>query len=102
MMSSRPILATISFFGIMAVPAHGTELEFCTESVYAPGDVCPAAQPSSGSGTCYSLTVKAGTCCEHRLLVVPNLPVKGPTIGNISRAVALVERCLVHRYCLPT
>ncbi|ROV98529.1 hypothetical protein VSDG_04225 [Cytospora chrysosperma] len=64
MMSSRPILATISFFAIMAVPAHGTELEFCTESVYAPGDVCPAAQPSSGSGTCYSLTVKAGTCCS--------------------------------------
>lgn len=64
MMTIRNVLASAGLFASMAFTARGTQIEFCTGSVYAPGEPCPEAQPVSGSGTCYNLTVKADTCCE--------------------------------------
>lgn len=64
MITTRTILGAVSLIALMALTTNGTEIEFCQDAVYGPGEVCPATQPSSGSGTCYNLTVEAGICCK--------------------------------------
>lgn len=41
-------------------------IEFCTGSDYTTGG-CPESQPTSGSGTCGTLTVAPNTCCAFSL-----------------------------------
>lgn len=62
--TTRTILSTAMLVAITALTAHATEIEFCTGSTYDPDASCPGSQPSSGSGTCYNLTVEADTCCK--------------------------------------
>lgn len=51
------VTALLSVFG------H-SQLEFCTSSVYAPGQSCPGFSPISGSGTCYNLAISSSKCCK--------------------------------------
>ncbi|KUI74066.1 hypothetical protein VM1G_11965 [Cytospora mali] len=81
-MATRTILAALGIVASRAFAAYGTNIEFCTDSVYAPGAFCPEDQPASGSGTCYNLTVKAGTC--YTFDNFPGAP--SALIGNVNYA----------------
>ncbi|KAJ4390965.1 hypothetical protein N0V93_004564 [Gnomoniopsis smithogilvyi] len=55
-------LASLASARPSAVPRQsGASIEFCTASTYTSG-ACPYAQPTSGSGTCGTLTVVPNTC----------------------------------------
>lgn len=67
-MSARLLLTSFSAFACLAfanaatIPRQsGTDIEFCSEAVYSTGG-CPYAQPTSGTGTCGTLTVASNIC----------------------------------------